>query len=92
MSGLAMDISGKVWVSPYTAGVVQHIDPALNSGVGGVDATVTLMVGAAPKVYSDLTGRTTLTAPSTTVTHDSGVGAQTTWGYVTSTASTLCWI
>jgi len=33
-------------------------------------------------------GRTTLNPPSTwTVTHDSGVGAQTTWGYVTWTAS-----
>jgi len=72
-----MDISGKVWV-----------DSALNSGVGGVDATVTLTAGAAPEVYSDLTGRTTLTAPSTTVTHDSGVGAQTTWGCVMWTALT----
>jgi len=49
VSGLAMDISGKVWV-----------DSALNSGVGGVDATVTLTAGAAPEVY--------LNAPSTTGT------------------------
>jgi len=78
-----MDISGKVWVSLYTAGMVQCIDPALNSGMGGVDATITLTAGAVPKVYGSHHLDHPINHQYQEVTHDSGVSAQTTWGYMT---------
>jgi len=87
--GIAIDRSGKIWVSNRDSQNLMRIDPALNGGVGGVDLTVTISPNAYPHTLFDMTGSTLTGRPSTgtwAVTHDSGVIGQK-WGYVKWTAS-----
>lgn len=90
-SGVAVDVTGKVWTANAAASSLSRIDPALGpvgsdgrTRIGGVDLTVPLP-GASPYNYSDMTGALALanTSPQGTwqVIQDSGVDGAG-WGVV----------
>jgi len=86
-TGVAVDASGKVWVTNLGWDNVMRIDPnGGGDGLGAVDLTVDLGPGARPYNYSDMTGIVAIgtTSPQGiwTVVQDSGV-AGTVWGSIT---------
>ncbi len=56
-TGVSVDREGKTWVTNLSSNTVSRIDPnAGGDGLGAVDLTVDLGVGAGPYNYSDMTG------------------------------------
>ncbi len=86
-TGVAVDASGKVWVTNQFSDNAVRVDPTAGTdGLGAVDMTVELGEGASPYNYSDMTGAVVVGSTSPqgfwTVVQDSGEDGFE-WGRVT---------